>query len=326
MTLQVNDRTGIGVASGPCFAPRRLGHVNLYVDDVDRSYEFYKTVVGLDESYVQPLNKAAFLGNNNTHHDVAVIDVHGPLARGAGVGLNHLAFELESEVDLVAGYEHALSAGVKYAMTLDHDIAHSLYGRDPDGNMNEVYADVIKDWRAARSGVVTKPKPKWVPGMTPPLRERNYHVDPPLSRVAGAVFQPRRIVHASLVVADMKRALDYYTTAVGLTPLLGNATSPFVVLGGTCGERSLSLFRAGNGRNPGYHHAGFEAWNEEELDASVERAKVRGLKVDVDIAHAFRRSVFITDPDGFRLQFFVDREAPLAALAEAGEDIALYLA
>jgi catechol 2,3-dioxygenase len=100
MTATTIERPGTGAAGTACFAPRRLGHVNLYVGDVDRSYNFYNSVVGLDESYVQPLNKAAFLGNNNTHHDVAVIDIHGPLGRGAGVGLNHLAFELENELDL----------------------------------------------------------------------------------------------------------------------------------------------------------------------------------------------------------------------------------
>jgi catechol 2,3-dioxygenase len=134
------------------------------------------------------------------------------------------------------------------------------------------------------------------------------------------------IVHAALVVADMKTAFQHYTQAIGLTPLLGDASSPFVVLGGTCGERNLSLFRAGNGRKPGYHHAGFEVWNEDELNASVARARADGLRIDLDIAHPFRRSVFITDPDGFRVQFFADRGAPLAALGDAGEDIALYLA
>lgn len=317
-----NDKNEAGRKA--CFAPRRLGHVNLYVHNVDRSYDFYKQVAGLDESYVQPLNRAAFLGNNNTHHDVAVIDIHGPLGRGSGVRLNHLAFELENEVDLVAGYRQALAAGVEYAMTMDHDIAHSIYGRDPDGNMNEIYADVIKDWRAARSGVVTKAKGKWAPGSTSPTRESNYYDRPPLRRVEDAVFHPRRIVHAAFVVSDMRASFDYYTTAIGLTPIMGNAASPFVVLGGTCGERNLSLFRAGNGREPGYHHAGFEAWSEEELDASVAKAEACGLKIDIDVSHPLRRSVFITDPDGFRLQFFVDRsKSPLSP--EVPEDIALYL-
>lgn len=307
------------------FAPRRLGHVNLYVGNVERSHDFYKRVAGLDESYVQPLNRAAFLGNNNTHHDVAVIDIHGPLGRGSGVRLNHLAFELENEVDLVRGYQQASSAGVEYAMTMDHDIAHSIYGRDPDGNMNEIYADVIKDWRAARSGVVTKAKGKWTPGSTPPTSEPNYHDSPPLRRVEEAVFHPRRIVHATIVVSDMQASFEHYTTTIGLTPIVGNASSPFVLLGGTCGEPNLSLFRSGNGREPGYHHAGFEAWSEEELHASVTKASALGLRVDVDVGHPLRRSVFITDPDGFRLQFFVDRSKLSLGLEGVAEDIALYL-
>ena len=75
MAVPVTDRASSKQRSRAYFSPRRLGHVNLYVDDVDRSYKFYTTVAGLEESYIQPLNKAAFLGNNNTHHDVAVIDI-----------------------------------------------------------------------------------------------------------------------------------------------------------------------------------------------------------------------------------------------------------
>lgn len=325
MTAQIAEAPAKAGTAKSFFHARRLGHVNLYVSDVDRSYAFFKDVVGLNESYVQPLNKAAFLGNNNTHHDVAVIDIHGPLGRNHGVGLNHLAFELETEVDLVTGYEPAVAAGVKFSMTLDHDIAHSLYGPDADGNMVEIYADVIKDWRAARSGVVTKPKPKWAPGMTPPNAERNYHVDPPLQRVDAAVFHPRRIVHATLIVADMPAVFDYYTKVVGFRPLLGSRNSAVVVLGGTCGELSLTLVKTGGGRKPEYHHAGFQAWSENELSRSVARAKARGLKIESDFDHGFRRSVFIKDADGFRIQFFVDRAAPLASLSGIDEDTALKL-
>jgi catechol 2,3-dioxygenase len=326
MTIQVAEAPRKESSDGRYFAARRLGHVNLYVSDVDRSFGFYKDVVGLNESYVQPLNKAAFLGNNNTHHDVAVIDIHGPLGRGRAAGLNHLAFELETEIDLVDGYGRAVSAGVAFAMTMDHDIAHSVYLPDPDGNLNEIYADVIKDWRAARSGVVTKPKPKWAPGMTPPNSDRNYHVDPPLQRVESAVFQPRRVVHASVVVKNMQASLDFYTRVVGLRPLLGPGQSAFVILVGTCGERSLSLFPAGDGRAPGYHHAGFQAWSEAELNASVARAKARGIKIEMDIAHSLRRSVFIKDPDGLLVQFFVDRDPSLSTLAALDAATALQLA
>lgn len=308
------------------FAARRLGHVNLYVGDVDRSYRFYKDVVGLNESYVQPLNKAAFMTNNNTHHDVGLIDVRARIARSEVPALNHLGFEIETEVDLVAGYDRATADGMTFFMTQDHDIAHSVYAKDPDGNLSEVYADVVKDWRAVRGGVVTKPKPKWAPGTTPPNPERNYHPSPVLDRVESAIFHPRRIVHVTLVVSDLAGALDFYTRIVGLTPLLGGAGGAFVVLGGTCGERNLVLFRAGAGRKPGLHQSGFELWSETELAQSVDKARASGLKIEFTVDHPSRRSVFLRDPDGFLLQFFVDRGLPLQAIADLPEDIAIYVA
>jgi len=312
-------------ASNRYFAARRLGHVNLYVSDVDRAYQFYHKVVGLDEAYVQPTNKAAFFTNNNTHHDVGVIDVRGPISRAQKPGLNHFGFELETEVDLVEAYDRAVADGVKFFMTQDHDIAHSVYGKDPDGNLSEMYADVVKDWRSARTGVVSNAKPKWSPGVTPPNAERNYHVDPALVRVPGAVFQPRRIVHATLVVADFSAAFDFYSRIVGLDPLIGHAGSPFAVFGGTCGERSLSLFRAGEGRRPGLHHFGFELWSQQELTESVDRARANGLAIEAEINHRSRRSVYVRDPDGFLIQFFVDINASAAGLDTIEESLALYV-
>jgi catechol 2,3-dioxygenase len=175
---------------GKFFQPRRLGHVNLVVSDVDRSMDFYMNVVGLDEAYRRPQVKAGFLSNGNTHHDIGMVQSDGPLGHGRPAGLNHIAFELETEVDLVDGYERAIAAGVTFERTADHDIAHAVYGADADGNEYEVYADVIHAWRDARHGTVTKAKPNWTPGSTPPHAERNYHADPEIVRLDDAIFHP----------------------------------------------------------------------------------------------------------------------------------------
>ena len=83
---------------------------------------FYNSVVGLEESYRRPAIKAGFLGNGNTHHDIGMVEVTSPLSRTDEPGLNHLAFELENEVDLVAGYQKAVAAGIEFPRTVDHDI------------------------------------------------------------------------------------------------------------------------------------------------------------------------------------------------------------
>ena len=81
------------------FAPRRLGHVNLVVSDVDRSMEFYKSVVGIEEAYVQPKVRAGFLSNGNTHHDIGMVEASGPLAEPARqsdrIALGELAAALD---------------------------------------------------------------------------------------------------------------------------------------------------------------------------------------------------------------------------------------
>ena len=308
------------------FRPRRLGHVNLVVGDVDRSMEFYMQIVGLEESYKRPLVKAGFLGNGNTHHDIGLVESDGPLGQGRPAGLNHTAFELETEVDLVADYNRAISSGVEFDRTSDHDIAHSVYGRDPDGNQYEVYADVIHDWRQARHGVVTKPSPNWTPGGTPPNEKANYHLEPEIRRVEDAIFHPRRTTHAVLVLENFERGFEAYRTVVGLSPIIGDANSNFAVLGGTCGERNLGLFRARGGRPPGLNHVGLRIWDEADFDVSLKHLADADHEIEAEFDHPSRRGVFIKDPDGIRLQLYVDRDPSVEVLRQCDEETALVLA
>ena len=61
--------------------PRRLTHANLFVADMERSMDFYRSVIGLDESYRRTNLRAGFLTNGNSHHDIAVME-YGRLYAG----------------------------------------------------------------------------------------------------------------------------------------------------------------------------------------------------------------------------------------------------
>ncbi len=323
--MKAKATTSEGPETQTFFRPRRLGHVNLVVDDVDRSMDFYMEVVGLEEAYRRPKVKAGFLSNGNTHHDIGLVESDGPLGQGRPAGLNHTAFELETEVELVADYDRAIAAGIEFDRTSDHDIAHAVYGCDADGNQYEVYADVIRDWRQARHGIVTKPKPDWTPGSTPPNGEKNYHRDPEIRRVEDAIFHPLRTTHAVLVLENFERAFETYRTVVGLSPLIGDADSDFAVLGGTVGERDIGLFRARRGRAPGLHHVGLRVWSETDLENSLKRLAEAGHEIEAAFDHPARRGVYIKDPDGIRLQFYVDRDSSAGTLRHCDEETALYL-
>ncbi len=291
------------------FRPRRLGHVNLYVADIDRAMDFYNRILGIEEVYRTPLVGGGFLSNGNTHHDIGFTDANGPLGkpRGAKPGqLNHLGIELETEKELVESYERATKAGHKFMRTADHDIAHSVYGADPAGLVYELYADVVVDWRNQRSGMVTKPKPNWTPGSTPPVETPCYHADPKLRRVDTAIFHTAKVTHAAVVVPDMAAALDHYTTIVGMRIVGRDARDRFAVLGGNTGERSITFLKANDLLPPGYHHAGLKVDDIEDLGASIARARKEGITIEADISHAGRRAVFLRDPEGFRVQLYSD--------------------
>lgn len=309
------------------FQPRRLGHANLFVGDYERAQEFYYRVAGFHEVYRQPDNQASFISNGNTYHDVGLTDIHSKYAvKGQKPGLFHTAFEMETEADLVDGYRRAQAAGEAFPRARDHDVAHSLYRDDPDGNMVEIYADVIRDWRAVRSGIIVKAKPEWVPGVTNrPSTEQNYPIEPDIQVVKDAIFHSTKVTHVGLVAADYEAMFRFYTHVVGLSPLAGSAKTAFAVLAGTCGVGDLTLLRQRPGLEPGFHHVGIMVRDEADLVRSLGALGGAGIKLEREVTHASRRAVCIKDPDGIRLHFYVNRDWTPRALADVDAETASYL-
>lgn len=309
------------------FQPRRLGHVNLFVSSYERAADFYRDIVGLEEVYRQPDNRASFVSNGNTYHDLGLTDVTSHYAQpNQQPGLNHIAFEVENEVDLVKGYQLAVESGVQFISTQDHDVAHSLYKLDPEGNAVEVYADVVEDWRTARHGVFEKVKPEWIPGVTnEPLSQRLYPKDPPIHVVPTSVFRAKRVTHAGFVAQDYEKLFDYYTDIIGLTPFAGGRDDHFTVFQGTSSTESLTLFRAAAGVPTGMHHVGIEVKDESDLDRALSKMAEKGITLEREVNHPARRTVCILDPDGIRLQFYVNRQWEPAQLKGLDAEEALYL-
>jgi catechol-2,3-dioxygenase len=126
----------------------RLNHAVLFVRDVDRAAEFYRTVFGFEEMERPIGMRAAFMRSpiGGNHHDLGLFEV-GPdaprPARGS-VGLYHLAWEVPTIEDLAAAAGDLSAAGAMSGAS-DHGVSKSLYGRDPDGNEFEVMWQVPRE-------------------------------------------------------------------------------------------------------------------------------------------------------------------------------------
>ena len=127
--------------------PKYLGHVNLYVRDAERSEKFYADVLGLRTNESRP-GKAVFMSANlGESHEIALMQL-GPDANGRvenQVGLNHIAWRMDTFEDLKELYQRLKETGVEIERIGDHGISLGIYFRDPDGNGNEVYYEMPRD-------------------------------------------------------------------------------------------------------------------------------------------------------------------------------------
>jgi catechol-2,3-dioxygenase len=138
----------------------RLNHAVLYVRDVDRAVEFYRSVFGFEEvSRIRDF--AAFMraGGGDNHHDLGLFAV-GPDAprppRGS-TGLYHLAWEVPTIEDLATAAQVLRDARALGGAS-DHGVSKSLYGQDPDGNEFEIMWRVPREqWGEMETDAVIAP-------------------------------------------------------------------------------------------------------------------------------------------------------------------------
>ena len=133
---------------------KELGHVVLYVRDLERSAAFYGDLLGWRRLTPKglPFPAAAFTGGR-THHELLLIEVGenaAPIPQGRRVGLYHVGLKVgDSDDELREALARLQEAGVTVVGASDHTVSHSLYILDPDGNEIELYVDVPGvDWRA----------------------------------------------------------------------------------------------------------------------------------------------------------------------------------
>jgi catechol 2,3-dioxygenase len=319
------------------FRPRRLGHANLWVKDLDRSERFYNQVCGLTVEFTEPSLVASFLGTGHTPHDLGMIETTGGKARygrdgllqipeGIGVnsGLNHIAWELENEAELVAAYQRIKANRIPIDQTVDHQVAHSIYMLDPDGNSVEFYCDTVKEWRKVLHGPLNLISGAWNPEAGEPFTDARYDLNPEVRTVDDATVHPHRVTHVVLGSADLPKMLEFYTSVGGMRRVWSAADGSVVCLRGSnqAYRYHLALYRA---PAPAYHHVAFELDSEGALLDALGRLKERGVVPEKIVDHPSKYSFFLLDPDGLRSEFYVRRTAGFAELSDEPPEARAYL-
>src|SRR5687768_5487668 len=144
---------------------KELGHIVLYVKNLERSKAFYGDVLGWRE-LPQPDGgfHAVGFSSGRTHHELLLFEVGedaAPQPQGRHLGLYHFGLKVgETDEELRQVLAELQAHDVDIVGAADHTVTHSLYIKDPDGNEIELYIDVQPPvWKTDPKAVLVPTKP-----------------------------------------------------------------------------------------------------------------------------------------------------------------------
>ena len=123
----------------PAVKIRELGHVSLFVRDLDAARRFYRDLLGLAETGTGKNGRIVFFSAGVHHHDVSceLARAEGPGPQPKGVpGLYHIAFEVGASRDDLATARREVEA---HGLSPFGETPRSFSIRDPDGHEIELY-------------------------------------------------------------------------------------------------------------------------------------------------------------------------------------------
>ncbi len=122
-------------------AIKRMNHAVLYVRDAERTFAFYRDVLGFRVVGEMPGAKFLQAPDSTNDHDLALFSIGSEAgdstAGRSTVGLYHIAWEVQTLGDLQEIAVRLANAGALVGAT-DHSTTKALYGKDPDGLEFEV--------------------------------------------------------------------------------------------------------------------------------------------------------------------------------------------
>ncbi|HEY4273330.1 MAG TPA: VOC family protein [Candidatus Udaeobacter sp.] len=114
-----------------------IDHIAMGVRDIERSAEWYIDVLGFGRLHEGMWNGVpTFIGEGNTGIALFSASETPKPSTHREIRMLHLAFRADRE-NFMAAQRELEERGIKFEFQ-DHEIAHSIYFRDPDGHQLEI--------------------------------------------------------------------------------------------------------------------------------------------------------------------------------------------
>ena len=127
----------------PITSGTRIGHVHLRVSDLERSLQFYCSVLGFELMQHRGA-RAALISAGGYHHHIALNTRQclggAPPPRGT-TGLDHFAIVYPTRAVLAATIRRLIASNIPLERASDHGVSEAVYVSDPDGILIELSWD-----------------------------------------------------------------------------------------------------------------------------------------------------------------------------------------
>ncbi len=207
--------------------------VVLKVRDLERSIEFYKSIIGLKALYKKENEVVMTVDGINPIVTLIKLDNIVPKVHRR-TGLYHFAILLPSRKDLGKFINNLRDKSYPIVGGAYHGVSEAIYLQDPEDNGIEVYIDTPDDtWERTKNGVNMVTEPIDYRGLMELASDEEWEGAP-----EGTI-----IGHMHLHVADLDESLKFYN-------LLGFQLVQAI--------RNQAYFLSTGGY---HHHIGFNIWN-----------------------------------------------------------------
>jgi catechol 2,3-dioxygenase len=291
----------------------RIGYVSLNVSDIQRSLEFYQSILGFRRVRKSSTDRVYLLSSGETQSSpmlelVQTSQIDSNLVTPTRAGLYHFAILLPERKNLadMLLYLSDKQDKVYFDGLADHLVSESIYIRDPDLNGVEIYSDRPQSqWKwngkdnnnSDNSQLQMATLPLNTDGLLKESSDKGWTEMP-----AGTV-----IGHAHLHVSNLSKAMKFYHDILGL-----NLTTTYP---------GAYFFAAGRY----HHHIATNTWlGTNILPASPESIGLNRFSIELPNREEFyrtlkhlqqqniaernselsSRAILIHDPNGIRIQVY----------------------
>jgi catechol 2,3-dioxygenase len=258
----------------------RIAAVDLAVADLPRSAEFYERVLGLP--LISRDDERALLGPDASRPALELSAIDAPtLLAPHTTGLFHVAWLHPTRAALADTVRRIAGSRWPIEGASDHGVSEALYLSDPDGLGIEIYAD--------------RPRAQWerpTDGHGVRMFTRSLDLEDLLAQSSSEIGDSAideialgtSIGHVHLKVADVPRAVAFYSDQLGFEEQAQLPSAAFVSAGGY------------------HHHIGLNSWQSSGADAPPPSAP-QLREIDFELDDQAPQPQALSDPDGIELRF-----------------------